>query len=326
MSYLFPYRSIEKSSKVILYGAGVVGKDFMLQINATEYCQLVAWVDKGFDGYEVEAPFDYVSNIMKYSFDYIVVAVINRKVGEDIVEYLRSIGIPEKKIVWTTASYITAEDQFPVNKKIYLKNFYFFQELYEEYLKANTIYGLNKFYESYYELGIPGVRNTNERLAIYKIHDFLSVDDEVLDIGCNCGFLDMQVAPFVKHITGIDIENTFIDIANKVKTFMGINNCDFICDDFYKHDVNRKFDAIFSFAVHSNLMLSGASAQEYVDRLYELLNYGGHIFFESHNMRNDAKRFRDMCDMFLQKGLKLVLSQNYFAGFDRDIVVFEKCV
>lgn len=42
MTNMFPFDKVPKDSKIILYGAGMVGKEFYLQIWQTKYCDVVA--------------------------------------------------------------------------------------------------------------------------------------------------------------------------------------------------------------------------------------------------------------------------------------------
>lgn len=46
--YIFPYEKIEKSERIILYGAGRIGKMYYRQILATGYCEIADWVDADF--------------------------------------------------------------------------------------------------------------------------------------------------------------------------------------------------------------------------------------------------------------------------------------
>jgi len=233
-------------------------------------------------------------------------------------------GIAEEVIIWSRAHYHMGCDRFPMNKELYLRNFDFYMDITNRYLEANSIYGWGKFYESYTELGLRGCRDTEERLSLYHIRDFLKKDSTVLDIGCNCGFLDLQAAPYVKNITGVDICPEFIEIANKVKKFVGIRNVHFRCADFWNDLKEETYHAVFSFAVHTNLMVSGASMQGYVDRIFKMILPDGYLFFESHNLRNDADRYEKLCHMFVEKGMKISMRQNYFSDVDRDITVFQK--
>jgi len=100
--YLFPYDLVERSSRIVLYGAGKVGKSFYKQIAASSYCKIVMWADQNcgiLDSYggEIELP----EQIGKADFDYIIIAVLDRGISYEIKEKLLEIGISEKKIIWS---------------------------------------------------------------------------------------------------------------------------------------------------------------------------------------------------------------------------------
>lgn len=324
MSYVFPYDVVERGSKVALYGAGVVGKDFYLQIKKMNYCSLVVWVDKAFQGYtRIDVPFDYVDGIDNYDFDYIVVAVLDRKIAGEIQDDLISRKIPEDKIVWSE-NYEIKNYLWPMNKAKMLSSFRFFEDIMDKYKRAASVYGGGRFYQSFTELGISGTRDTQERLAIYQVDRFLNRESTVLDIGCNCGFLDLQMCSRVKWVEGIEIEPLLVEIAEETRKYMGIENAHFLCGDFYTLDIKKQYSAIFSFAVHSNIMVSGASEREYVDKVYESILPEGYLFFESHNLLNDRVRYLRLCDMFVERGMQVCLHENYSSDFDRDIVVLQK--
>lgn len=95
--------NIEKlfNKKIVLYGAGAVGKDYYFQIVKYEKCQLIAWIDKNYftcnhDYYSVK-PITYFFNI---NYDIIVIAVLREKLAESIKTELLNMGIQKEKIVW----------------------------------------------------------------------------------------------------------------------------------------------------------------------------------------------------------------------------------
>ena len=98
--YLFPYSSIGVESKIILYGAGQVGRSFYKQIRKTHYCQLVAWVDisiKSFGTYRIKQPQD----VNWENCDYVVIAIESQKIVMQIRKTLIDIyDVPNEKIIW----------------------------------------------------------------------------------------------------------------------------------------------------------------------------------------------------------------------------------
>lgn len=97
--YLFPFEVIPKDSKIVICGAGEVGRSYVQQILKTNYCQLVLWVDKRCgkkDVFEV-SPYEEIVNVQ---FDYVVIAVSGLKLSEEIKRMLLQYDIAEEKIVY----------------------------------------------------------------------------------------------------------------------------------------------------------------------------------------------------------------------------------
>ncbi len=90
-TYRFPYEKIRKGSKVILYGAGKVGKDLYETNSYTKYCDIVLWADKSYEsiGGNVHSP----EEIKGVEYDVVLVAISNRKIFEEIKETLISMEI-----------------------------------------------------------------------------------------------------------------------------------------------------------------------------------------------------------------------------------------
>lgn len=146
-------------------------------------------------------------------------------------------------------------------------------------------FGTIEFYQSLERIGLPGTRPTLYRIIKYGLEKILSKEQEVLDIGCNSGFLDLTVATLVKSVEGIEYDNVLVQIAKEVKEYLGVNNISFVNDDFNMWYANRitekKYDVIFSFAIHHWLKLAPI---DYAQRLNSLLKDNGYICLESHDL------------------------------------------
>lgn len=93
--YLFPYNLIKQGSKIVLYGAGSVGKVFWAQLQKTKYCKEVIWVDRHT---EIN---DFVRPIMKYDdVSYYVIAVEKKQLADEITDSLILLGIDREHIIW----------------------------------------------------------------------------------------------------------------------------------------------------------------------------------------------------------------------------------
>lgn len=154
-------------------------------------------------------------------------------------------------------------------------------------IDGNPDFGQDKFYQSYEELGIKGFRPSTYRLIKYGIDDLLNKNQTVLDIGCNCGFLDLMITSKVKFVRGIEYDKILVCIADYVKKYQKIDNCEFNNDDFnvWFNQNTDKYDVVFSFAIHHWLNIK---PDIYIKKIDSLLLKGGIFFIESHEI-NDAE-------------------------------------
>lgn len=322
MNSFFPYRFVPRGSRIVLYGGGVVGKEYYLQIHETDWCEVIAWIDKSFEAYDVQSPFDYVRNITKYSPDYYVIAEKNiEKVNQIRAELIGEQGIDGKKIVWSRCYSDLGEGYFPGNRVQYLKDLEFYMNLLDDYLEADDFFATNKYYQSYAPLGIKGARDNGERLLLYNTASFLNKESDVLDIGCNSGFFALTLAPYVKRIYGVDISENFINIANKVKEYMGIENAYFHMKDVFKEGVKGRYDGIFMLSLPSDI-----GVYEKAGIIADSLKKGGYLFLESHYMdsNSEAYLYDKLVKTYREKGInKVCLHRNSFLD-NRDITVLQK--
>ena len=95
--YLFPFDKIKANSKMVIYGAGKVGQDYIYQLNKIPYGDVVLWVDKNYSqlGEEVRNP----EMIMCAEFDYIIVAIAQEDAVKEVRAWLLSKGVDKGKIV-----------------------------------------------------------------------------------------------------------------------------------------------------------------------------------------------------------------------------------
>ena len=99
-TYSFPFSQVPKGSKVVIYGAGLVGRDYLAQILQSNYCIVVYIADRNHEviqelyGIKVYAP----QNLSKTDeYDYVVVA--SHSYTDSMLISLGSMEIPESKII-----------------------------------------------------------------------------------------------------------------------------------------------------------------------------------------------------------------------------------
>lgn len=100
--WIFPYDEVKHGDRIVLYGAGKVGRDYHRQICRDRKVSLSAWVDgnahqiRECDGTEVVSP-ECLGDI---SFDHIVIAIANMMVALEVMDTLGLMGIAPEKVIW----------------------------------------------------------------------------------------------------------------------------------------------------------------------------------------------------------------------------------
>ncbi len=63
--------------------------------------------------------------------------------------------------------------------------------------------------------------------TVELIIKYINPEMEILDIGCGTGIVTNQIAPYAKHIRGIDISDGMLRIASEKADAAGISNVDY---------------------------------------------------------------------------------------------------
>ncbi len=104
-NYLFPFDKVEKGSDIVIYGMGLAGRQYLEQVKALEYCNVVALVDRDASKF-ARSQYHVVTleELSRYSFDYIVVAAIFGDTAKSIMRDLRRrMDIPPEKLICAQA-------------------------------------------------------------------------------------------------------------------------------------------------------------------------------------------------------------------------------
>lgn len=99
--FLFPFHRVKATDNILIYGAGKVGRYFLAQLKSTNYCHVKAVVDQQAGIYHIDSV-DVIlpSQIKKYAFDKIVVAIHKREIAEIIRdELVKKYDVEFEKIV-----------------------------------------------------------------------------------------------------------------------------------------------------------------------------------------------------------------------------------
>lgn len=99
--FLFPFERITKNAKILIYGAGLVGKEYFEQISITGYCKVEGFVDRAFAKLpRMLVPVYSPDDIQNLSYDYIVLAQKSGSHIQTILQTLYDLKVDEKRIVY----------------------------------------------------------------------------------------------------------------------------------------------------------------------------------------------------------------------------------
>lgn len=94
-----PYYLLEKDEKIVIYGAGVVGRAFVKQILNNKYARIVGWVDSNIHSEMYGIDIDHPERLRSIEFDHVIVAVNDGKIARQIKEVLLANEVPSYKII-----------------------------------------------------------------------------------------------------------------------------------------------------------------------------------------------------------------------------------
>lgn len=101
MGYQFPFGLVDDKARIILYGAGVVGKCYYNSLKSAGFSNPAMWVDKNYkelrrQGYVVSSP----EEMQQTAYDYVLIAIEGKENYEAIKRELIEMGVDEDKIIW----------------------------------------------------------------------------------------------------------------------------------------------------------------------------------------------------------------------------------
>lgn len=101
-NWYYPYHGRLQEKKIILYGAGNVGKSFYRQIKRYKESAVVAWVDKEYEKYkEIGVPIFPIQAISYLEYDFIIIAVYHENTAKEIMQELKNMGVAGNKLLWS---------------------------------------------------------------------------------------------------------------------------------------------------------------------------------------------------------------------------------
>lgn len=100
-TFLFPFEKVPQNSRILIYGAGDVGREYLEQLEITGYCNVVAFIDRAYDKYtQMIVPVYPVEKAATLSFDYVVLAFKMGTHVRAVRKKLHTIGIAAEKIIY----------------------------------------------------------------------------------------------------------------------------------------------------------------------------------------------------------------------------------
>lgn len=100
--WYYPYYGRLQGKRIILYGAGEVGKSFYRQIKRHKESTIVAWVDKEYEKYKaIGVSIFPVQQINYLEYDFIIVALYSENIAEEVMYELENMGVMRTHMLWS---------------------------------------------------------------------------------------------------------------------------------------------------------------------------------------------------------------------------------
>jgi len=97
LRFQIPYNSIPRNSRIIIFGAEIMGMYYYSQIILSAYCDVVLWCAN-----ENPKKLSYIhdkTEISNVDFDLVLIAHAQPHLIKNAIDYLNSIGVPNEKII-----------------------------------------------------------------------------------------------------------------------------------------------------------------------------------------------------------------------------------
>lgn len=142
---------------------------------------------------------------------------------------------------------------------------------------VRQFYDLNPFPGPYV---LSGLENAINNKYVRLIDKYTDHGQNILDIGCGTGFITNALAMrYRSNFSGIDFSNG-IDIAKQIANDYSIDNVEFIKENFFVFNPEKKYDVIIaqSFLTHV------PEWQKAIEKIKLLLSHNGVIIISIYNI------------------------------------------
>ena len=100
LDYIYPFREVKKNCRVVIFGAGSIGKNIISFLNNTHKAEVVAWIDSKIVGYKLgKWETQPVNKIMGLQYDFIILSTNRTMYIQEMRNTLRDFGIQDNKII-----------------------------------------------------------------------------------------------------------------------------------------------------------------------------------------------------------------------------------
>ncbi|MGO4929094.1 class I SAM-dependent DNA methyltransferase [Fundicoccus sp. Sow4_D5] len=113
----------------------------------------------------------------------------------------------------------------------------------------------------------------------FTLNSLAQQPKQVLDVACGTGWFPQLLAPFVDHITAIDIDEAMLDIARKEQQPGG--NIEFQMADMLALDnLPTNFDLVTCYADSLCFLADQQQVAQAISQMYQRLSDGGTLLFD----------------------------------------------
>lgn len=124
--HIFPFHLFREGERVIIYGAGDIGREFYREAKQEPFVKVLALVDKNADKLtDLSMPVAHLDILECFDYDSILISIHDEYVAGEVKEMLMKRGVSEERIKWDGKRYY--KDEFYQN--YYFENLRFLTEV-----------------------------------------------------------------------------------------------------------------------------------------------------------------------------------------------------
>lgn len=111
-SYPVPFYLFPRGCRIVLYGAGKIGKSYFSQMAESDYLKVVEWIDKRAEIISKEGfPVSSLHRIVNAEYDFVFIAIADRQMADEARTTLISLGVKEECIIYEKSAYVISPEE-----------------------------------------------------------------------------------------------------------------------------------------------------------------------------------------------------------------------